>query len=258
MSGAQVNSKVLAFQFSWGAASNIGKLREENEDAYVIEPDVGLFLVSDGMGGHRGGELASKIITQDLPPMIENRLDKLRSQNPRLIRSLLRKTITEQSKQLHMEGDSESGYKGMGATVVVVLFVDGRAYVANVGDSRIYRFRNRRLTQFTKDHSVIAKLLEKGQITEAQVQSHQDRGVITRYVGMEEKARPYVRSFLLKKRDRLLLCTDGLTDMVDDTKVAAILNTDSDCQTTCNKLIEAANSAGGVDNVTVVLVEWRG
>jgi serine/threonine protein phosphatase PrpC len=254
MPGAQVNNKVLAFQFSWGAASNIGKLREENEDAYVIEPDVGLFLVSDGMGGHRGGELASKIIIQDLPPMIENRLDKLRSQNPRAIRSLLRKTIAEQSKQLHMEGDSESGYKGMGATVVVVLFVDGRAYVANVGDSRIYRFRK----QFSKDHSIIAKLLEKGRITEAQAQSHQDRGVITRYVGMEEKARPYVRSFLLKKRDRLLLCTDGLTDMVDNTRVAAILNTDFDCQTTCNKLIEAANSAGGVDNITVVLVEWRG
>ena len=156
----------------WGAASDVGKVRDENEDSLVVEAEVGLFLVSDGMGGHRGGALASKIVAEDLPVMIETRLAKLRGQSVRAIRAMLKRTIAEQNRQLQMEGTSEAGYKGMGATVVVALLRDGRAYAANMGDSRLYLFRKGRLSQRSRDHSVVSGLLRRGQIDAEEAQNH--------------------------------------------------------------------------------------
>jgi serine/threonine protein phosphatase PrpC len=248
----------LPFPFRWAAVTDIGKVRDENQDAYVVEPELQLFMVSDGMGGHRGGAIASKIIAEDLPPMIENKLDQLKSRSSRAVRSLLKRAVGEQSRQLRMEGASESGYKEMGATVAVALIVGGRAYVANLGDSRAYRFRNGRLRQLSRDHSVISELLEEGQIRQDEVEDHVARGQITHYIGMEEKAWPHVRSFVLNSGDRLLLCTDGLTDLVNDIRIAAILEEKSDCQTACEALVEAVNAAGATDNVTVVVVDWPG
>jgi serine/threonine protein phosphatase PrpC len=236
--------------------SHIGKVREENEDTFLMDPELGLFLVSDGMGGHRGGEIASKIVVEDLPVMIEVRLDKLKVGSPATIRSLFRKVIDEQSRQLLLEAKSETGYKDMGATLVVALLRNSRAYIANLGDSRIYRFRNRRLVQLTKDHSVVSELLDKGKIDPEEAENHEAQGVITHYVGMEDKARPHIRSFRLKKGDRLLLCTDGLTDEISNKAVTAILAKVQDCKEACQALVDAANAAGGHDNITVVIADW--
>ena len=169
---------------------------------------------------------------------------------------MFKKTIVEQSRQLQLEGTSETGYKDMGTTLVVALLRNKRAYIANLGDSRIYRFRKGRLTQLTKDHSVVSELLNKGKIKPEEAQNHESQGEITHYVGMEEKAKPYIRSFSLKKGDRLLLCTDGLTDEIDDEAIASVLGTQDDCKTACQGLVNAANAAGGHDNITVVLVDW--
>ena len=236
--------------------SHIGKVRQENEDTFLMDPELGLFLVSDGMGGHRGGEIASKIVTEDLPVMIEVGLDKLKVGTPAAIRSLLKKTIREQSRQLNLEGTSETGFKDMGATLVVALLRKGRAYIANLGDSRIYRFRNKRLVQLTKDHSVVSELLDKGKIKPEEAEIHEAQGEITHYVGMEDKALPHIRSFRLKKGDRLLLCTDGLTDAIDDKAIAAILATKQECKQACQALVDSANAAGGHDNITVVIADW--
>lgn len=236
--------------------SHIGKVREENEDTFLMDPELGLFIVSDGMGGHRGGELASNIVTEDLPVMIEVGLDKLKVGTPAAIRNLFKKSIREQSRQLNLEGTSETGFKDMGATLVVVLLRKGRAYIANLGDSRIYRFRKGRLVQLTKDHSVVSELLDKGKIKPEEAENHEARGEITHYVGMEDKAGPYIRSFQLKKGDRLLLCTDGLTDSIDDKAIAAILAGKQQCKEACQALVDVANAAGGHDNITVVIVDW--
>ncbi len=244
--------------FCWAAATDVGKVRQENQDSYLIEPETGLFLVSDGMGGHRGGALAAEITAQDLPTMIETKLEKLRSHSARSVRRMLRKVIDEQSRQVLMEGASESGFKGMGATIVLALLLDERAYIANLGDSRAYRLRGNGLSQVTRDHSVVAELLEQGRIEPHEAIYHEAKGQITRYAGMEEKARPHVRSFALKKADRLMLCSDGLTDMVNEADIAAILRENDDCRRACETLIKAANSAGGADNITVIVVDWRG
>jgi protein phosphatase len=239
----------------WGVASHVGQVRTHNEDAYAIEPEAGLFLVSDGMGGHQGGELASEIVTQDLPPAIEIAIMDLTQKTPRSIRRILKKWIAEQSRQVRLEGHSESGFKDMGATLVLALFVKGRAYIANLGDSRAYRFRQGRLRQFSKDHSVVAQLVEEGHITPEEARTHEDLGAITHYAGMDEHAMPHVSTFALKLGDRILLCSDGLTDMVSEAAITAILTQQPDNQNACQSLVQQANQAGGHDNVTVMIVE---
>ena len=242
--------------FRWGAETHAGKVRQENQDSFFANPEPALFLVSDGMGGHRGGALASGIIVEDLPVMIETALDKLKVGATRTIRSLLKRTIAEQSRQLQLEGTSESGYKDMGATLVVALLRNSRCFVANVGDSRAYRSRASRLVQLTRDHSVVSELIEKGRIEPEEALDHADSGQLTRYVGMEEKAHSHVWSFRLKKGDRILLCTDGLTDMVDERTIAAILKSETDPQQACKSLVTSANDAGGHDNITALIIDW--
>lgn len=242
----------------WGMMSDIGKVREENQDGFAAEPEAGLFVVIDGMGGHRGGREAAKMIAQDLPPAIELAIDHLRSRTSRAIRRVLRRIISKQNRHVHLEGDSESGYVGMGATLVVVLLLGGRAYVANVGDSRVYRWRAGRLRQLSVDHSVVSELLEAGHITFDEVDTHDALGVVTQYMGMPEGVEPSVRSLALAPGDRFLLCTDGLTDMVDARSISAILELQADPQVAAETLVAAANEAGGHDNITAIVVYWKG
>jgi serine/threonine protein phosphatase PrpC len=244
--------------FRWGARTHAGMERQENQDSFFADPEPALFLVSDGMGGHRGGALASGIVAEDLPVMIETALDRLKVGTSRTVRLLLKRTIAEQSRQLQLEGTSETGYKDMGATLVIALLRKGRCFVANIGDSRAYRLRNGQMVQLTRDHSVVSELVEKGRIGAEEATGHDAQGQITRYIGMEEKARCHVSSFTLKKADRILLCTDGLTDMLDDAKIAAILTAETDPQAACESLVAAANKAGGCDNVTALLIDWVG
>jgi protein phosphatase len=144
----------------------------------------------------------------------------------------------------------------MGATLVVALLRKDHCFIANIGDSRAYRLRKGRLVQLTRDHSVISELVEKGHIKPEEAFKHNAQGQITQYVGMEEKAHPNVHSFTLKETDRILLCTDGLTDMVAETTMATILSVETDPQVACKSLVKAANDAGGHDNITVLIVDW--
>ena len=242
--------------FVWSALSDKGQDREENEDAYVVEPEIGLFVVSDGMGGHRGGALASEIVTGDLPVRIETRLHNLGSVNVRSIRRIIKSSVIDQSKELYSEGLSESGYKDMGATVAMVMLYGGRAYICNLGDSRIFRFRSGRLVQLSRDHSVVSELVSQGKLEDDEIHDHESAGQITHYVGMEEKAVAHTRSFKLKKCDRFLLCTDGLTDVVDNRGILEILRNFDAPDAACGELVSLANKSGGPDNITAVVVDW--
>jgi protein phosphatase len=257
MTDNQLTQPVLSAPFSWAGDTDKGRERDENQDAFHAEPELALFLISDGMGGHQGGAIASKIVTEDLPVMVENMLHRLRSHSSRALRRIFKKTIIEQSRQLRLESTSETGYKDMGATLAMALLRQRRAYIANLGDSRIYLLRNGKLGQLTQDHSVISELINSGTIQPHQAENHEAQGQITHYVGMEEKVIPFVRSFALKKADRLLLCTDGLTNMLDDSVIKEILQQNPDCRTTCAALIKQANAAGGHDNITAIVVNWH-
>ena len=246
------------FPLFWGAATDAGKIRDENQDAFFIDPELALFLVSDGMGGHQSGAFASKIVSQVLPGMIRDRLEKLKSHSRRAIRSILKKTIAELNSHILTKYPRQAGLTGMGATLVMALLIEGRCFVANIGDSRLYLFRRKRLIQMTEDHSVIQELLRQGNIQPAESQNHPAKGQITRYIGIDEQANPYVRTLTLKSADRLLLCSDGLTDMLDDELIAKTLGIGADCHAACKSLVGAANAAGGHDNITVVIVDWMG
>lgn len=256
MTDQSSDKAAASYPFRWGGVTDIGKVRQDNQDAMAVEPEAGLFLVVDGMGGHRGGDLAAKMVAEDLPPMIENGLGRLRGRSPRCIRRLLKKVVIEHSRHLKMEGDSESGQAGMGATVVLALLTGGRAFIVNVGDSRVYRLRDGRLVQLTVDHSVVSELLEAGHITPDEANTHDSLGVVTQHIGMPERVEPLVRSLVLKPGDRFLLCSDGLTDLVDDAHICGVLLAEADSQLACETLVRAANEAGGFDNITAVVVTW--
>lgn len=235
--------------------TNVGKVCDNNEDAYVLDPDHGLFIVSDGMGGEQTGEIASKVVTTVLPVMILARLNRLRNPRTRAIRYWLRQDILRLSQQLHAEAAQKTAVRGTGATVVLALLREERAHIAHMGDSRAYLLRENHLRQLTDDHSIVAMLVRGGEITTEEAKTHPARGQITRFVGMEAIVYPDVRTFPLKAGDRLLLCSDGLTGMVSDEDITAILCTTPAPRQACKLLVHAANEAGGKDNITVVVIE---
>lgn len=250
------SGKAAESAFRSGAATDIGRVREQNEDALMIETQIGLFGVIDGMGGHPGGDLAAKIIAERLPAIMCREFKTMKTRQPRSLCGWIERCIDEQSRHVCFQGLSTPGFAGMGATLAMLLLLGGRAYAANLGDSRIYRLRSGRLTRLSQDHSVIAELLEEGEIGPEEARSHCARGLLTQYVGMPEETKPHVRSFSLKPGDRFVLCTDGLTDMVDDVGIRQILAAHADAQQAAETLVQTANDEGGLDNTTVVVVDW--
>lgn len=246
----------MAYPFQWGAATDIGEIREKNEDAFVVEPEIGLFLALDGLGGHPAGDVAAEAAAKDLPDMVREQLESMKARRSRAIRRWLARLIRAQSGRLHLQGLTRGGCEGMGATLAAVLFLAGRAYVANLGDSRVYRLRAGRLVQLSRDHSVVRELVEQGEIEPGDAMTHHARNLVTEYLGMPGEVHPYVRSYAVKPEDRFLLCTDGLTDQAKEATVGELLRGHSDCQAACEQLVEMANANGGLDNVTVVLVRW--
>jgi len=244
--------------FHAAGLTNVGKVRDNNEDAYVVDSDHGFFVVSDGMGGAQAGEIASRVVTTVLPVMILARLNRLRNPGSRAIRYWLRQDILRLSQQLHAEADKKTAVRGTGATVVLGLLRENRAHIAHMGDSRAYLFREDHLSQLTDDHSIVAMLVRGGEITAEEAKTHPARGQITRFVGMEAIVYPDIRTFPLKAGDRLLLCSDGLTGMVSDENIASILRTTPAPRQACELLVGAANEAGGKDNITVVVIDHEG
>ncbi len=239
------------------ALSDVGKVRQNNEDAFALMPERGLFIVSDGMGGHQAGETASKIVVEALPRMIERRLAAIRSERAEVVSLALRDAIVDLSQQLRRQSAGRPDLAGMGATVVLASVRKDRLFIAHMGDSRAYLYRGGKLDQLTEDHSVVGILLRGGEITPEEAEVHPARGVLSRYVGMEGVVYPDARALGFLAGDRLLLCTDGLTGMAPDSRIAEILGACDDPQAACQALVEAANASGGTDNITALAVTFE-
>jgi len=237
----------------WACITDKGRIREENEDAYLIDKGHGLFIVSDGMGGHAEGARASQIVVEDLPSILIGKLGKLKSQNSRSIRRTIHKSIVELNQKVRTEGANGGGHRNMGATLVMALRHNDRLYIANVGDSRAYLFRKNRLRQLTVDHTFVAELLEQGHIKPEETENHPQQHVITQCVGIDSEIKPLVRSIAVKKDDLLLLCSDGLTSIVPDKKIRQIVKRHTEPESLCKALAATANEAGGPDNITVLV-----
>jgi protein phosphatase len=233
-----------------------GNTRDENQDAWLADPDLGLFLVADGMGGHLGGATAARIVADVMQKVVRQYRYDSQRQEVKSLSDWLAEQITGLSNRLYQESSTRPGLAGMGATLVTLMFEDDRAYVAHLGDSRAYLFRHGELSQLTEDHSVVGILLRNKEITLEEAVNHPARGKLTCYVGMATKVRPDVQSIPIQPADRFLLCSDGLTGLIPKSDICKCLATHGDPQAACRALVDAANDAGGTDNTTAVIVDW--
>ena len=224
-----------------GAATDIGRVREGNEDAFlVLEP---LYVVADGMGGHLGGEVASNLAIDTIRSLFEARQGSLRDQ------------VEQANAAVFERSQSDREVRGMGTTLTAALVEGSSVRIAHVGDSRAYIFRNDRLTMLTKDHTLVAKMVEDGEITAAEAETHPHRSIVTRVLGIGSAVQVDEGVLEMRDGDRLLLCSDGLTGMVSEDRMASILREVGDPQEAADRLVREANEAGGIDNITAVILD---
>ena len=225
-----------------GVATDIGRVREGNEDSFLIEPP--LYAVADGMGGHRGGEVASQLALETVERMFREGHGTLEEQ------------IREANRAVFARSAEDRSVAGMGTTLTAALVREGQVHLAHVGDSRAYLLRAGALRQLTRDHTLVDRMLRAGEISEAEAEVHPHRNVLTRVVGTEPDVSVDERDVGLLEGDRLVLCSDGLTNMVTEDQIQAILEaTPTNPQEAADRLVRAANRAGGVDNITVVVLD---
>ncbi len=230
--------------------SNKGKVRGNNEDFYhVSDSDIKLFVVADGMGGVNAGEVASALAVSSIVDYINSHYDVA----DRAL--LLRQAISSANSVVYNTSRSSSKYESMGTTVVCALIDGDMLNVANVGDSRCYLFSKNELNQISTDHSYVQELIDSGMLTKEQARVHPNRNLITRAIGIERFVKIDTFCIDWKPNDKLLLASDGLTGMISEEKMKDILNSDGDCKSIVEQLIDAANNAGGCDNITAVLVQ---
>jgi PPM family protein phosphatase len=232
-----------------------GRLRENNEDAFSITPELGLYLVSDGMGGARAGQVASAAAARALPPQLDKLFRQRAPAGLAEMDAVLGEAVALLSDELLDRSSADPALRGAGATVVACWFLDGSAALVHMGDSRAYRLRDGRLECLTIDHTVTALLLQLKQIDEIEALEHPGRHALTRYVGMEPAAQPETAVLEINPGDRYLLCSDGLWGVVEEQKLAELLAEDSDLESICRRMIDAANATGGPDNITVVVID---
>lgn len=229
--------------------TDIGKLRKQNEDAAWFDESRAVFAVADGMGGHLAGEVASRMAIEAVQRMAKD------NDVPGI--AALRDAVAGAHETILTHAQSHIECAGMGTTLSVLWLSRSYAYIAHVGDSRIYRLRAGSLSQITQDHSLVEELVRAGLITREQARTHPRRNIITRALGTHGENEPDLLVTDVQDGDLFLLCTDGLTGMVTDAQIERIL-LDNDMEAAADALLAAALDAGGRDNVTLILCERRG
>jgi protein phosphatase len=233
--------------------TDVGVLRSVNQDAYYIDADGRFFIVADGMGGHAGGQEASRIATQAIQTYLQEHWDSVQA-TPKFLDAALcyaNQAILEDQRSHPERSD-------MGTTVVVVAFRAGEAWCAHIGDSRLYRLRQATLTQITEDHTWVARAMKVGEITPDQARVHPWRHVLAQCLGREELYQMDIQPVQVQAGDRLLLCSDGLTEELSDQLIASHLSSVLACEKAAMALIKAAKDHGGRDNITVIIVAIDG
>lgn len=237
--------------------SDIGKRRKSNQDytaTFTNQKNQLLALLADGMGGHQAGDIASRQAVEEIGIAWEaTTIDD----SEKAVQWFLQH-IQQANQRIFEKGQSQPTLSGMGTTLEVVTLLDNHLALAHVGDSRIYLFREQRLIALTEDHSLVNALLKSGEITQEMAQNHPRKNIITRSLGMPGSLEVDVAIHKIEDHDQLLLCSDGLTNMVSEPKIAQILLEAASLQDASQRLIEEANAKGGLDNITVLLIDVGG
>jgi PPM family protein phosphatase len=226
-----------------GVATDLGKVREGNEDSYLVDPPLLLYAVADGMGGHRGGEVASHLALETVESLA------------RAGTGTLAEYVQQANKTVFERSQRDRRVTGMGTTLTAARIVDDSVHLAHVGDSRAYLLRAGAFRQLTEDHTLVNRMVKAGEITADEADVHPHRNVLTRALGTEPDVEVDQTEVPLMDGDRLLLCSDGLFGMVTEEQIQAILETEPDPQHAADRLVRAANRAGGVDNITTLVLD---
>jgi len=242
--------------------TDTGRVREHNEDTIASDVDVGLLVLADGMGGYNAGEVASGIAVKTITNLVREGLAREdlgsidRSTGLTRPSIVLRDAITRANKIIYQTARSQAECEGMGTTVVAALFYDNKISIAHVGDSRLYRQRGSAIAQVTMDHSLLQELVDRGFYSPEEAQRAANKNYVTRALGVEPQVEVEVQEHPVDKGDVYILCSDGLSDMVEDEDIRLTISTfGANLDTVAKQLIQLANENGGRDNVSVVLAQ---
>ena len=247
----------------YAAASDTGRVRKNNEDAFIANPALGIFAVADGMGGHASGEVASRMAVESLldslarasrerdAPIVEDRTAVLSSPA-----NILVNAFRLANQRVYKSSLEEEEYKGMGTTLVAVYFSESSSIVAHVGDSRLYQIRGQAIEQVTADHSLVWEQYKQGLIAKAALSSSPYKNIVTRALGLQPTVDVEVQELVTLPGDSLILCSDGLSDLVLDEEMLKVCHEASgDLNRACSELTRLASQRGGKDNITVLLIQ---
>jgi protein phosphatase len=251
----------LKGKFRCVGITDTGRIRDHNEDTFGTDPDIGLVVLADGMGGYKAGEVASGITVRTVMGLLKAAVERedlaRHDDDSGLSRPgiLLRDAIQRANKLVHQTAKTQANCEGMGTTVVAGLFFDDRLTIAHVGDSRLYRCRDGKLEQVTRDHSLMQELVARGFYTPEEAQRAAAKNYVTRALGVEATVEVEVTEVPVLKDDLYLLCSDGLTDMVEDDDIQLTISTfGANLETLARQLVLLSNDNGGRDNISIVLV----
>jgi PPM family protein phosphatase len=253
-----VSANAMSLEFF--SATDTGRARNNNEDSVAIQEESALIVLADGMGGYNAGEVASGMVTSFIKAELGRWLQEAAgTASDTDVRRAMDICVDNANRAIFNAANSNPQYAGMGTTLVVGAFREGRLLLGHVGDSRGYRMRGGRLAQITHDHSLLQEQIDAGLITPEQAAFSANKNLVTRAVGVEDTVLLETHLHDLLPGDIYLLCSDGLSDMLDDDSIAQVIQTnDSSIEAIGHALINAANEAGGKDNIAVVLVRVRG
>jgi PPM family protein phosphatase len=231
-----------------------GLARENNEDSVTVDEPTRLGILADGMGGYNAGEIASGMATTFIKSELGRWLSQAgRHANAREVRRAMEICVDNANRSIFNAANSNPQYSGMGTTLVMGVFQDGRLMLGHIGDSRCYRLRGAEFRQITKDHSLLQEQMDAGLITAEQAATSSNKNLVTRALGVEDAVLLEVNEHRVEPGDMYLMCSDGLSDMVDDEAVAKILAADAALEQKAAQLIDAANANGGRDNISVLM-----
>ncbi|HBL81552.1 MULTISPECIES: Stp1/IreP family PP2C-type Ser/Thr phosphatase [Congzhengia] len=235
------------------SATSVGRIRPLNEDSYFVsEPDQSgtvLAIVADGMGGHNAGEVASGKAVGIVQKDVLGKCGKN-------AKDVLVKAVNDANREIYEMSVNARNLSGMGTTMTACVAEEHNVTAVQVGDSRLYLIRGEKITQITKDHSLVEMLLENGKITKEEARRHPQKNIITRAVGTDKTVEADIYEFRAEAGDVILLCSDGLVNMVEDEEILSVINLSETLNDAANKLVAEAETAGGTDNITVILIRF--
>jgi PPM family protein phosphatase len=250
----------MSYMIDYALRSHPGQVRPLNEDAVGACPQIGLFVLADGLGGYNAGEVASTMAVSTMLARLSSDLEAARAGGVDLdVRAALSRRMLEMNAAIVSAAANSAAFEGMATTIVIAWVIGERLWVAHAGDSRLYRFREGVLEGLTRDHSFSQELLDAGMVTEEEARNLPAKNLVTRALGAGGDAEPDVSDYPLRVGDVLMLCSDGLTEMIEDAQIAgAIFASVPDVQRAAQRLVELANAAGGRDNVSVIVFRLSG